>query len=57
MSEYEKFTKEEIIKVLEFDIRQYRRKHDYHQTLAEDYLERIEDVKKKIAQIGGKRDE
>jgi len=51
MSEYEKFTKEEIIKVLEFDIRQYRRKHDYHLSLTQDYLERIEDVKKKIAEI------
>ena len=51
MSEYEKFTKEEIIKAFAFDIRQFRRKHDYHQSLAQDYLERIEDVKKKIAGI------
>ena len=51
MSEDEKFTKEEIIKALEFDIRQYRRKHDYHLSLTQDYLERIEDVKKKIAEI------
>jgi len=48
MSEYEKFTSEEIIKVLEFDIKHFKRKYDYHLGIAQIYLERIEQVQKKI---------
>jgi len=51
LSDYEKFTNEEIIKVLEFDIKQYRRKHDYHSSLAQDYLGRADEVEKKILKI------
>ncbi len=51
MSEFEKFTSEEIIKVLEFDIKHFKRKHDYHIGIAQIYLERIEQFQKKIENI------
>jgi len=51
MSDYEQFTREEIIKALEFDIKHYRRKHDYHRSLAQDYILRAKEVKKKIIKI------
>ena len=51
MSDYEKFTSEEIIKALEFDIDHFKRKYDYHIGIAQVYLERIEEVHKKIKTI------
>ena len=51
MSDNEKFTQEEIINALEFDIKQYKRKHDYHYSLAQDYLARSDEVGKKIQKI------
>ena len=51
MSDYEKFTSEEIIKALEFDIEQFKRKYDYHIGISQVYLERIEEVHKKIQTI------
>ena len=51
MSEYEKFTSEEIIKALEFDIKHFKRKYDYHLAIGQVYLERIEEVHKKIEKI------
>jgi len=51
MSDNEKFTQEEIIQALEFDIKQYKRKHDYHQSLAQDYLARAEQVEKEIVRV------
>jgi len=51
MSDNEKFTKEEIIQALEFDIKQYKRKHDYHYSLAQDYLARANEVGKKVLKI------
>jgi len=51
LSDYEKFTSEEIIKALEFDIEHFKRKYDYHIGIAQVYLERIEEVQKKIGNI------
>jgi len=51
MSDYKPFTKAEIIQALEFDIKQYKRKHDYHYSLAQDYLARSDEVGKKIQKI------
>jgi len=51
MSDNEKFTQEEIINALEFDIKQYKRKHDYHSSLAQDYLARADEEEKKIEKI------
>jgi len=51
MSDYEKFTSEEIIKALEFDIEHFKRKYDYHIGISQVYLERIEEVHKKIENI------
>ncbi len=51
MTDYEKFTSEEIIKALEFDIKHFKRKHDYHIGIAQIYIERIEEVHKKIQTI------
>jgi len=51
MSDNEKFTKEEIIEALQFDINQYKRKHDYHYSLAQDYQARAEQVEKEIVKI------
>ena len=51
MSDYEKFTSEEIIKALEFDIEHFKRKYDYHIGISQVYLERIEEVHKKIEKI------
>jgi len=51
LSDYEKFTSEEIIKALEFDIEHFKRKYDYHIGIAQVYQERIEEVHKKIKTI------
>jgi len=51
MAEYEEFTTDEIINALKFDIKHYRKKHDYHIGLSEVYLERIKDVQKQIDKI------
>ncbi len=51
MTDYEKFTSEEIIKALEFDIEHFKRKYDYHVGIAQVYLERIEEVQEKIDEI------
>jgi len=51
MSDNKKFTQEEIIQALEFDIKQYKRKHDYHYSLAQDYQARAEQVEKEIVRV------
>jgi len=51
MSDNKKFTQEEMIQALEFDIKQYKRKHDYHYSLAQDYLARAEQVEKEIIKV------
>jgi len=51
LTDYEKFTSEGIIKALEFDIKHFKRKHDYHIGIAQIYIERIEEVQKKIENI------
>jgi len=51
MSDNKKFTQEEIIQALEFDIKQYKRQHDYHYSLAQDYLTRADEVEKKVPKI------
>ena len=51
MAEYEEFTADEIINALKFDIKHYKRKHDYHIGLSEVYIERIKEVQKQIDQV------
>ena len=51
MSESERFSKDEILRALEFDIKQFRRKHEYHSSLAQDYLQRAEELEKEMIQI------
>ena len=51
MSDYKPFTKAEIIQALEFDIKQYKRKHVYHYSLAQDYLARAAEVEKEIVKV------
>ena len=57
MDDYESITKDEVIQALELDIKQYRRKHDYHQSIAEEYLERIDAVEKKLVRVKEKTNE
>ena len=57
MDDYESITKDEVIQALELDIKQYRRKHDYHQSISEEYLERIDAVEKKLVRVKEKMNE
>ena len=45
------FTPDEIIKIIERDINQYRRKHDYHMGLANTFGLKIEKLETKIGKI------
>jgi len=45
------FTPEEIIKIMESDIRQHQRKYDYHMGLAKIYGLKIEELETKIGKI------
>ena len=45
------FTPEEIIKIMENDIKQYQRKYDYHTGLAKHYQNKIEDLEVMIGSI------
>jgi len=57
MSDFEPITKDEVIKELELEIKQYKRKHDYHQSISEEYLERIDVVEKKLVRVKEKMNE
>jgi len=54
MADYDKFTKQEIIDSFEFDLKQYTRNYKYYLSIADGYLERIKEIKKKIAEIRSK---
>ncbi len=45
------FTPEEIIKIMESDIKRYQRKYDYHTGLAKHYQNNIEDLEVMIGSI------
>ena len=45
------FTPEEIIKIIENDIKQYQRKYNYHTGLAKHYQNNIEDLEVMIGSI------
>ena len=51
MVEFEKFTLEDIIIALKFDIKHYKRKYDYHRGIAQVYIERIKEIEEKILKI------
>lgn len=45
------FSPSEIIKIMEHDVKQYQRKHDYHMGLAKTYRLKIEELETKIGKI------
>ncbi len=45
------FTPDEIIKIMEQDIKLYQRKHDYHMSLAKNYQLQIEQLEVKIGKL------
>ena len=45
------FTPDEIIKIMEHDVKQYQRKYDYHMGLAKTYGLKIEELEAKIEKI------
>ena len=45
------FTPDEIIKIIERDINQYQRKHDYHMGLAKTFGLKIEELETKVGKI------
>jgi len=45
------FTPEEIIKIMEHDIKQYQRKYDYYSGLVKHYQNKIEDLEVQIGNI------
>ena len=45
------FTPNEIIKIMEQDIKQYQRKYDYHMGLTKDYQLQIEELEIKIGKL------
>ena len=45
------FTPDEIIKIMEHDVKQYQRKYDYHIGLAKTYGLKIEELEAKIGKI------
>ena len=51
MIEYETFTQEEIIIALEFDIKHYKSKRNYHLNIAQVYVERINKLHDEILKI------
>ena len=48
---FEEFSLENIINTLEFDIKHYQKKHDYHQGLAQVYVERIMQLRDQICKL------
>ena len=45
------FTPEEIIKIMEQDIKQYQKKYDYHIGIAKNYGLQIEELETKIGKL------
>ena len=45
------FSPSEIIKIMEHDVKQYQRKHDYHMGLAKTYGLKIEELETKMGKI------
>ena len=45
------FTPDEIIKIMESDIKQHQRKYDYHMGVAKTYGLKIEELETKIGKI------
>jgi len=45
------FTPDEIIKIMEHDVKQYQRKYDYHMGLSKTYGLKIEELETKIGKI------
>jgi len=45
------FTPDEIIKIMEHDVKQYQRKYDYHAGLAKNYQLQIEELEAKMGKI------
>ena len=45
------FSPSEIIKIMEHDIKQYQRKHDYHMGSAKFYVQKIDELETKIGKI------
>lgn len=45
------FTPEEIIKIMEQDIKQHQRKYNYHMGLAKNYQLQIEELEVKIGKL------
>ena len=48
---YEPVTKEDVIKDAQLLIKKYKREHEYHQSIADEYLERIEIAKKNLVRF------
>jgi len=51
MVDSKKFSKKEIVEMMEFDVKQYQRKYESHLSIAEGYLERVKRVQQKISKI------
>ena len=47
----ERITNEDFIKDVELLIKKYKREHEYHQSIADEYLERIEIAKKNLVRF------
>jgi len=45
------FTPQDIIKIMEQDIKQYQRKYDYHMGIAKNYQLQIEELEVKIGKL------
>ena len=45
------FTPDEIIKIMEQDIKQYQRKYDYHTGIANSYKIKMEDLEVKVGKL------
>ena len=45
------FTPEEIIRIMQQDVKRYQRKYDYHTGLAKYYKNKIEDLEVQIGNI------
>jgi len=51
MNVFEEFSLENIICTLEFDIKHYQKKYEYHQGLAQVYEERITQLQNQICKL------
>ena len=45
------FTPNEIIKIMESDIKQYQKKYEYHVGIAKSYQSRVEELEVKIGKL------